>query len=391
MHYFKHIYIITTLLLLLIGCGSSGSTQTFTEDEKAFVYKLFTTEYLWYDQVDTDVDTSLFKTPDEMVEALRVDPPDHWSFSMTKDEYESFVNQETSGFGFGYTTSGFQIYLVRIGAPAWGKLQRGDTIVQVNHQDVTATLIHDASEALGTPATFTILRQGESIDVTVTPDIYTYEVTDAHVLELNGTKIGFMRYDAFSGNSVAEIEAAFTTFKEANIDELVIDMRYNGGGDVSVASILLDNILSAYPGQEQFYLDWNDNYKYKNESYAFDTEFDGNELNMSRVTFLVTQNSASASELVISALKPYLGDENVITIGENTHGKNVGMSGRVYGEDYYFLINFYVRNSDGETTPFEGIPPTCEATDDLNHLRGDSNETMLSTALYYLFNHNCPN
>ena len=111
---------------------------------------------------------------------------------------------------------------------------------------------------------------------------------------------------------------------------------------------------------------------------------------MQRVFFLTTENSASASELVISALRPYLGDSNIITIGSKTHGKPVGMGGRVYGNNYYFLINFFVRNDAGETTSFDGIPVTCSAEDDITNAMGDENETMLSTALYYIQNGRCP-
>ena len=117
---------------------------------------------------------------------------------------------------------------------------------------------------------------------------------------------------------------------------------------------------------------------------------DGNELNLERVVFLVTQNSASASEMVISSLKPYLGEENVVTIGSYTHGKPVGMAGYIDGSNYYFLINFYIRNNDGISTSFYGIPPTCSAKDDLTHPRGDIEEDMLSTALYYLLHSTCP-
>jgi hypothetical protein len=105
---------------------------------------------------------------------------------------------------------------------------------------------------------------------------------------------------------------------------------------------------------------------------------------MKRVFFLTTKDTASASEAVINALKPYLGDVNVITIGDNTHGKPVGMSGRTYGLNYYFLINFFVKNNAEQITSFEGIPATCYAQDDITHLLGDTEETMLKTALVYM-------
>jgi C-terminal processing protease CtpA/Prc len=387
-----------SLLLLLQGCGGGGNgdaplqEQPFTLQEKRFVYDLFNTEYLWYDQVDDTVDYQSFETPDALISALRVDPPDRWSFMLTQQQYESFVNQKTAGFGIGYFLEDFTIYMVRINAPAWQKLQRGDRIVALDDEPVTYEKLHNASQLLGTETLFTVERGGEIIDVPVTASEYTYKVTQAKRIDYAGKRVGYLRYDSFSSSSADELESAFSFFKRAHVDELVIDLRYNGGGSTTIASILLDNITNQFPGQRQFYFDWNENYQNKNENIYFETqdEQDGNELSMPRVLFLVTQNSASASEMVISALKPYLGDTNVITIGERTHGKCVGMAGRTYRQNYYFLINFYIRNDIGETSGFEGIPVICSAGDDLDNLLGDPDETMLHTALEYIRTGSCP-
>ena len=389
--------LLLSALLLLGGCGggssdnssSSAAPQTFTETEKAFVHNLFLTEYLWYEDVPANVDYSLYTTPQSLIDALRVNPPDRWSFAITAQEYENFVNQETAGFGFGYLAD-YTIYMVHLGSPAEGKLRRGDRIVEVNGQPVSYDLLQSLRSQTGVAATFTVIRAGESVNVDVTPEHYTFRVTQPTILSYSGRTVGYLRYDAFTSTSVQALEDAFTTFKGAGVQDLVIDLRYNGGGTVTAASILLDNISSAQPGARQFYLDWNENYKSQNETYYFSTEVEPNDLNMRRVFFLVTKDSASASELVISALKPYLGNTNVITIGSATHGKNVGMTGRSYGSNYYFLINFYVRNNNGETTSFNGIPPTCTASDDLTHQRNDPNEAMLHAALNYIATGHCP-
>jgi C-terminal processing protease CtpA/Prc len=326
-----------------------------------------------------------------MINDLRIDPPDVWSFTMTQEEYENYNNQKAAGFGFGYK-SYFTIYLVRINAPAYELLYRGDKILEINGQAVTTTLIKESSQNLNTPTTFTLLRNGSEMDVTVTPREYTFNVSLGEIITQGTKKVGYLRYDSFTESSVAEFEAIFSTFHTANIDELVIDIRYNGGGSVATASALLDNINNAYPGQRQMYLDWNFNYQQNNSSYTFeDSDLqDGNELSMKRVFFLTSKGSASASEAIINALVPYLGDTNIITIGDVTHGKPVGMSGRTYGFNYYFLINFFVRNNAAETTSFEGIPVTCTAEDDLTHLLGDANETMFKTALTYIETGVCP-
>jgi len=373
-----------------MGCSNSVVTGVFSDNEKSFVYNLFNTEYLWYDKVDTTVDTSNFTKPQDMVSALRVMPPDKWSFTMSVKEYNDYSNQGASGFGFGYVVSNFQVYFVRVDSPVYGKLLRGDIILKIDGNDINSNLITQASKNDGVESIFTVDRNGTQIDIALTPTVYSYKVSLAKVINHNSKRVGYLRYDAFTSSSTAEIEKAFTKFHDAGIDELVIDLRYNHGGSVLTASILLDNITNAYLGQRQIYLDWNKNYQYNNSTYNFDTQTDGNELDMSRVFFLTKSSSASASELVISALKPYLGDDNVITIGEATAGKPVGMSSRVYGDDYYFLINFVVKNDAGVTTSFDGIPATCPADDNLNYQRGDEKGDMLATALHYIDYNSCP-
>ncbi len=393
--------LIVFFVLLLNACGGGGGSspissipdteEAFPLREKQFLHDLFLTEYLWYDQVASHVDYAEYTEPQEMINDLRFDPPDHWSFMITQQKYEEIANQKTAGFGFGYV-AGFKVYLVRIDSPAWGKLQRGDEIVEVNGEAANDENIHAASRNLNVATTFTVLRNGNSVDVTVTPTEYSYKVTQGDVLLQGSKKIGYMRFDAFTESAVSEIETLFDRFHSEKIDELVIDLRYNGGGSVDTTSALLDNITNKFPGERQMYLNWNANHQNKNSDYMFeDADMqDGNELAMSRVIFLVTKDSASASEALINALVPYLGVDKIVTIGDATHGKPVGMSGRSYGEHYYFLINFTVNNDDGDTTSFDGIPATCSAEDDLAHQRGDANETMLRTALNYIETGACP-
>jgi len=387
---FIPLILVITLLLNSCGSGSSSNTDTSVEDqefslaEKEYLYDLFLTEYLWYDEVASNADYTQYIQPQDMINALRIDR-DLWSFTMTQQEYDDYANQKTSGFGFGYT-SDFQIFLVRINAPAYGLLFRGDEILEIDGEPVTTTLLTEASQNHGTPTIFTVLRNGTEHYVSITPNEYQFEVSFGKIITQGSKKIGYLRYDSFTESSVAEFEEIFTVFHNEDIDELVIDMRYNGGGSIATASALLDNITNAYPGQRQMYLDWNAIYQGNNSSYTFeDSDMqDGNELEMKRVFFLVTQSSASASEAVINALVPYLGKDNVITIGDDTYGKPVGMSGRSYGTNYYFLVNFFVRNNNGDTTSFDGIIPTCTAEDDLSRLMGDEDELMLKTALYYI-------
>ncbi len=389
--------LILTIALFLNACGSnshedsSNDSQTFSLEEKKFLHNLFLTEYLWYDDVTSNVDYDAYSEPQTMIDDLKLTPPDQWSFTMTKQEYENFANQKTAGFGFGYT-SDFFIYLVRINAPAYQKLLRGDKILEINGEAVSDALVRQASQNHNESTTFTLLRDGASVDITVTPREYNFNVSLGNIVQQGAKKVGYLRFDSFTESSVTEFERVFDRFSAANIDELVIDLRYNGGGSVGATSALLDNISSTHAGQRQMYLDWNANTQSRNSTYTFEDANmqDGNELNMRRVFFLVTKNSASASEAIISALVPYLGAHNVITIGDNTHGKPVGMGGRVYGDNYYFLINFFLKNDAGNTTSFNGISNTCTAQDDITRIMGDRDETMFATALHYISHNSCP-
>lgn len=388
----SHLLTLILLLLLLAACGGGGGggIQGFSDAEKRYLYALFKSEYLWASQVTSNANLSSFQTPQQMINSLRV-TLDRWSYMMTMEQYNNFANQRTAGFGFAYTAD-FTVIFTRIEAPAYNKLKRGDRILAINGESVSASLIRETSQNLGTPATFTIERNSNQLDLNITPDYYSFKVTLDRIIDRNGTKVGYLRYDSFTESSVNEFETSFTHFKNAGIDELVIDMRYNGGGSLSVASNLLDNITAEHPSKRQFYLDWNDNYKQNNSAYTFEESDlqDGNEFNLTRVFFLTTPNTASASEAVINALVPYLGSDNVILIGSHTHGKPVGMRGRRYGNHAYFLINFIVRNNGGDSISFSGIDPTCSAGDDIHHIMGDENETMFSTAIYYIENGNCP-
>ena len=282
--------------------------------------------------------------------------------------------------------SNFTLYVLT--SPAWEHLYRGDIILKINGEVASNENIAEASKNLNVATTFTVDRQGTEQNIVITPSEYTFKVTEGIILAGN---IGYLRYDSFTSTSVAEFEVAFTEFKRSNISDLIIDLRYNGGGSVDVASTLLDNLSNQYAGQRQVYLDWNVNYQSQNSNYYFSDDVESNDLNMQRVIFLVTENSASASELVISALKPYLGDDHMyVTIGTKTHGKPVGMNGRTYGSNYYFLINFEVKNNAGYTSSLDGIPATCPAEDDFSHPRGNPEETMLKTAIYYIQNNKCP-
>jgi len=395
--------------LLIIGflssCGGSSShkspnrfpssilpgsgTATFDDREKSYLYNLFLTEYYWNDKVSQNFDYTPYTEPQSMIDALKYTPLDQWSFALSPEQYDIMAKQGTAGFGFGYFDD-FLIYVVVMGSPAEAAgMMRGDRIIKINGNPVNEMILEQASQNLGQPTQFEIERGNEHIQITITAQQYTYIATSYKVIQTeSGQQVGYLRFDEFTENAVSELEAAFTFFKNQQINKLVVDLRYNPGGSVTTASIFLDKVGHGFNGMPQFSMTYNPSNSYRNETLYFDSN-DPNSLTLDKLIFLTTESSASASELVINAMEPYLLENNVI-VGTRTHGKPVGMDGRTNGSYIYFLINFAVWNADGFGDYFDGLPPDCFVEDnDFAHQLGDPSEKLLNEALYYIDNNHC--
>jgi len=360
------------------------------------VYELFQTEYYWAEETVKNFDYSTYTSPQTLINALK-NEKDRWSVAFTKENYNNITTQKSGGFGFRCqdVSIGCHVTYVLIDSPADKVgLKRGDVITKVNGTDATYTSIYNISQELEKLVDFSVLRKNsnEKCNCSVTPREYTYKVAKDEIVHTDkNEKVGYFRLDSFMGaeNIVNQIDASFDNFKKENIEKLVIDLRYNGGGSVTVAGKLLDKLTTTLENKEQCTLAWNDDYSKNNNTYRFVK--DNNSLNLKQILFLTTQGSASASELVISAMQPYISSKNLVVIGDRTHGKPVGMGGRTDGNYYYFLINFVVKNSLGFYDYFEGLPVTdgCTIDDDPFHDMGDPKESMLKAALTYIDTGSC--
>ena len=377
------------IIIFYLGCGHS--TCSF----QPYLYELFQKEYFWADKIAKEINYQKYSTPQEMIDGLKYTPLDKWSMVLTKKENSNLLNQKSTGFGFAYPVEDEKEKIIthtRINSPAdKAGLKRGDLIIGVNGKEATSQEIQKASEDIGVSSRFEIYRasNNEILEIDIISQEYTFEVTKASVVTTdNNQRVGYMRFDSFTGSATTEIDRAFDYFTEQNIDKLIIDMRYNGGGSVTTASILLDKLIRNRDDEIQFVMRWNEQMQHKNQFAYFET--DNNSINLKNIIFLTTEETASASELVINSMKPYLGD-NVVTIGSKTHGKPVGMEGRTDGTYIYYLINFVIVNRDGFYDYFDGLEVTngCKVEDDLEHILGDKEEKMLKKALFYIDNNHC--
>lgn len=364
------VYFVTIALIFFYGCGS----DSVSKDSRNFLYEQLRSTYLWSDHVQSGVDPQTYATDEALLDDLKYKPIDRYSFIMDKAAYLQEVAQTEAGVGLRgtYTDEGeFVVYYVLDNSPAQrAGMQRGDVVLEASYTDESGTYIR-----------FRYRRDGKIYRVTLQPETFQYDVVHAKVLDIDGRRVGYLRYDQFTSTSYDNINAAFDAFKTAGIDDLILDLRYNPGGSVAMASILLDKIAGAqFEGDVQFALRYNEAYSDRDEEETF--EADANSLEgLTRIMILTTENSASASELVINALKPYI---EVVALGAKTYGKPVGMEVKAYHDRLYFLINFALVNAKGYGDYFDGLAPDCPVEDDLSHTPGDPDEAMTAAALHYL-------
>ncbi len=223
-----------------------------------------------------------------------------------------------------------------------------------------------------------------------TTDLTSAVVTDPSVslattIDAGRRKVGYILFDSFIDTSNAALDQAFTRFGSQGVTELVIDERYNGGGEVSVAqhlaSLIAGNSLS---GKTLATLTFNDKHPDQNQTISFETVT--HPLDLTRVFFITTDATASASELTINALAPYI---RVVTVGRATFGKPVGENGFDVCTNVLYPITFKIANARGFGDYFDGLPATCPAVDDTGHPLGDPAEASLATALGYVQGHGC--
>ncbi|HTN52314.1 MAG TPA: S41 family peptidase, partial [Anaeromyxobacter sp.] len=193
----------------------------------------------------------------------------------------------------------------------------------------------------------------------------------------------------------------------AGVSDVIVDLRFDGGGLLDVAEALADLLGGVpYGGQVMYSVAVNPNHSPAEAGFPTAVTFGSVSQSLpslSHVAFLVTGASASASELVPNALEPYLAPSipagqtpRLALVGSSTYGKPVGQLGfTVSGCDQaILLIAFQLKNKDGEGSYFDGLPDaagqfggtTCQATDDLGHAMGDPAEAMTAQAISWLAN-----
>jgi C-terminal processing protease CtpA/Prc len=362
-----------------------------------------------------------YATPEALFDAL-VAPQDRFSFLV--DDYIELENALegialTNGMEFGlvrYSQSsalvlGYVRYVLPNTSAAAQGVQRGDLFNTINGQQLTQdnyrSLINLPQYTIG----FATLEENEvrptGESVTLTKEQYTENpVFLAKTFPTTSGKVGYLMYNSFTGSFDEQLNAAFGAFKSENISELILDLRYNGGGSVETATDLASMITGQFSGEIFSTELWNEDYQAyfeENEPEDLINRFNDkirtgssiNSLNLTRVYIITTLRTASASELVINGLSPYI---EVIQVGERTTGKfqasvtlydspDFRRTGANPGHTYAIQPLIYKSaNAAGVTDYLNGLPPDIELPEDLSNLGiiGEPNEPLLQAVLNHI-------
>ena len=387
------------LLALVLSASPAGAQDCSVLGQNQTVYQVLNEYYYWYKNLPA-ISPATFATPEALLDTVRYRPLDTtFSYISSASSSQAFYG-ESQYLGFGFSmkfTVGYELRVTDVfpASPASeAGFDRGTEILTLNGKSIQATYeggewgtIWGGEEAGYAVTVGFKTAAGEQkserivkrvVTIPTVPLVSTYDV--------GGKKTGYIVFKNFVEPSYAALDAAFAQLRDAGASELVLDLRYNGGGLIAVAQYLGGLIGGDRTTGEVFaqYVH-NDKQSARNNAIRFPRP--ASAFPLSRLFVITTRSSASASELIINALKPYI---PVIVVGDNSYGKPVGQYGFRICEKMLWPVSFSVQNARGQGDYYDGFVPDCRAADDIGHAIGDASETSLATVLGYVATGACP-
>ncbi len=353
----------------------------------SILYDVMHDRYYWYQHVP-GLNPLIYPSPQLLMSDLKYDSIDKWSFVITTDEYQQYFIETESvihGIQLSLTTNNnFVVLLVLDDSPMEAAgVKRGWILMEVNNTAITSENYNTLLSSTVT-STFTFKNLQDSI-VTIQskPEIVEEKsVFYNNVITIDNIKVGYLVLLSFVDPTEQQLNEAFQSFSDSGgIDEFVLDLRYNSGGMVSVARYLASSMNNSLLNKT--FIKYVHNDKHTDEDTIVNFESTNYSLGIDRLITITTNSTASASELIINGLEPYM---DIILIGDDTHGKPVGMEGFSYGNYAYFPVTFSTKNANNYGGYFDGLQADAYVADDLEHPLGDTAERCLNEALYYIRN-----
>jgi hypothetical protein len=399
-----------------------GGSQGLYTDENNWIRSWSHETYLWYDEIiDQDpaccsppVYFNLMKTFETNASGV---PKDRFHFTVPTAEF--LAERESTDIGYGAEfvllraapPRDVRIAYTEPDSPATApevNLSRGARILEIDGErmldsnNIAALNNGLFPRTAGESHTFTVLDLGSSTPRTVTMtsvETTSHPVQNVKVLTTpSGDSVGYMLFNAHNAPAAMAIIEAGKHLKDAGIDDLVVDLRYNAGGILYVAQ-MFSSMIAGTEKEGLIFEKLETNGKIPSENWEFTLEYAASEvidgvaltvpsLGLPRLFVLTSPRTCSASESIINSL---LGiDIDVIRIGAATCGKPYGFSPAENCGNVYHSTNFRGVNAKGEADFEDGFIPNCQAAENFNHQLGDPEEILLKTALTYRANGSCP-
>lgn len=417
-------WLAALLAALLVACGggngaSSGATGSSPQatasspypaaaascsvaDQRAWLRDYMTDQYFWYDRqgVPNENATSM----SQYFSSLLAAGLDRFSGSQPTAQFLQ-LNLDGKSLGYGYqlawadtAKTQLRFRLVEPLSPlGLAGVRRGDRVIQIDGfmpSEIVAGALPAVSSA-GVPRQFIladpVLAQRTvtvlSAEYAISPVLHASVLTAA-----NGAKVGYLVYQEFNATGAAALGSAIIDFKAAGVSELILDLRYNGGGSTTQARNVASLIGGAGLGGKAFaQFRFNDKYSRNNVTQTFTasllalptTPLSG----IYRLVVITSGSTASASEMVINGLRPYMPVE---LVGNATFGKPYGSQPRDSCGTTYSAVNIEIVNALGTADFGQGFAPTCAVADDVTKPWGDATELRTAAALGFIATGACP-
>lgn len=391
------------LAVLLAACGGGGSSAPADPDGRpasaTFLLDYLYDWYYWLDELPSRPPADAYPDASSALVALKV-PRDRYSYIEPAASYDAFFDEGRSlGFGITYQVEAdaLALRLVQPLSPAYAAgLRRGDRIVAIGGQSVSQLLATDSlgeafgPEEAGTSREFTIHRDGRLTRLTATRDWYDLSYVIAPSLHrAGGRRVGYLSFQSFGRLGVPAWRAAIDELLAAGAQDLVVDLRENGGGLVAVAAE-----IGASLGQEDLggrtmsRLEFNHRHASSNREFSFGSADRGQHFD--RIVWLVSSRSCSATEMLIIGLDPWRPAGSTARIGTRTCGKPVGFTPPTHDGWVYSIVSFATRNALDDGDYYDGLVPDCTVGDPVVGELGSTSEPLLGAALEWLASGQCP-
>lgn len=413
----RFFYTLAVVCIFVTAC-SDNPTSTKKEDKgehyalNNWIRGAMDYYYFWNERVPEE--TNGFVTPEDFFQSM-IDPSD--IFSHISDDAETYMNSvEGSAFTAGFSPTFVKfansndvfivIRYVYPNSPASDAgIDRGDIILKINGQQLTTENYLDLYYAEGTSGTLTFgvldtetnsISEGETINI-IKEQLDLNPIVHTEIFKHDGQKTGYIFYTQFvDGPEDIFVDALNDTLSgmlAEGISDLIIDLRYNPGGTISTAQAFGNAIapLSATINEDVFVtFQYNENLEQEfieeegmdSENLAIRFSEGPVNLDLDKIYFLTSGSSASASELLINGLSPYL---DVVQIGLPTYGKYYGAYVIPNKTFNYAIIPVTMKyaNALGVTDFVNGLQPDYEAEEELMNLiaLGDESDPLLGKAL----------